>query len=95
LFDALVSALNHAVFAVIAALALTGLPCSGQSRITVPTGYREDTQLPLKVLSIHTNASPFVAAITRIQSGSAAFDNGVPRARLRTRIAACHAFKKT
>ena len=64
------------------------------SRIIVPTVYREDYLLPLKALSNNAEARPLVAAMTRIQSWSAAFDYGLPRDRLRDRLAACHAFEE-
>ena len=54
----------------------------------------EDYLLPLKALSNNTDARPFVTAMTRIQSWSAAFDYGMPRDRLRDRLAACHAFEE-
>ena len=66
----------------------------GLSRNIVPTVYREDYLLPLKALSNNADARPFVAAMTRIQSWSAAFDYGVPRDQLRARLAACHAFEE-
>jgi hypothetical protein len=47
----------------------------------VPTVYREDYLLPLKTLSNNADAKPFMAATTRIQSWSAAFDYGVQRER--------------
>ena len=70
------------------------LSAVGLSRIIVPTVYREDYLLPLKALSNNADAKPFVAAMTRIQSWSAAFDYGVPRDQLRARLAACHAFEE-
>jgi hypothetical protein len=67
---------------------------AGLSRIIVPTVYREDYLLPLKALSNNADATPFVAAMARIQSWSAAFDYGAPRDQLRGRLAACHAFEE-
>jgi Fic/DOC family len=67
---------------------------AGLSRIIVPTVYREDDLLPLKALSNNADATPFVAAMVRIQSWSAAFDYGAPRDKLRARLAACHAFEE-
>ncbi len=67
------------------------LSAAGLARIIVPTVYREDYLLPLKALSNNADAIPFVAAMTRIQSWSAAFDHGVPRDQLSPRMAACHA----
>ena len=40
------------------------------------------------------NAIAVLLQLTRIQSWSAAFDYGVPRDRLRDRLAACHAFEE-
>ena len=71
-----------------------GLSAAGLSRIIVPTVYREDYLLPLKALSHNADAKPFVAAMTRIQSWSAAFDYGVKRDLVRDRLAACHAFEE-
>lgn len=70
------------------------LSAAGLARIIVPTVYREDYLLPLKALSNNADAKPFVAAMTRIQSWSAAFDYGVLRDQLRARLAACHAFEE-
>jgi hypothetical protein len=74
------------------------IPCRarerGESGQHVPTVYREDYLLPLKALSSNADAKPFVAAMTRIQSWSAAFDHGVQRDLLRARLAACHAFEE-
>lgn len=39
-------------------------------------------------------AKPFVAAMARVQSWSAAFDYGVPRETLRARLAGCKAFEE-
>jgi Fic/DOC family len=78
-----------------ARLAMNCVPSAASlSRIIVPTVYREDYLLPLKALSNNADARPFVAAMTRIQSWSAAFDYGVPRDQLRVRLAACHAFEE-
>ena len=67
---------------------------AGLSRVIVPTVYREDYLLPLKALSNNADAMPFVAAMTRIQSWSAAFDYGALRDRLHDQLAACHAFEE-
>jgi hypothetical protein len=69
------------------------LSAAGLSRIIVPTVCREDYLLPLKALSNNADARPFLAAMPRFQSWSAAFDYGVPRDQLRARLAACHAFE--
>jgi hypothetical protein len=68
------------------------LSAAGLTRIIVPTVYREDYLLPLKALSNSADARPFVAAMKRIQSWSAAFDYGAPRDQLHAQLAACHAF---
>jgi len=70
------------------------LSAAGVTRIIVPTVYREDYLLPLKALSNNADARPFVAAMKRIQSWSAAFDYGTPRDQLRAHLAACHAFEE-
>ncbi len=70
------------------------LSAAGLCRIIVPTVCREDYLLPLKALSNNMDAKPFVAAMARMQSWSAAFDYGVPREQLRARMAACHAFEE-
>jgi len=70
------------------------LSAASLSRVIVPTVYREDCLLPLKALSSNADAKPFVAAMARIQSWSAAFDYGVQRDLLRARLAACHAFEE-
>lgn len=67
---------------------------ASQSRVMVPTIYREDYLLPLKALSHHRDAGPLVSSITRIQRWSAAFDYGQPRPALRTSLADCNAFQE-
>ncbi len=64
------------------------------SRIIIPTVYREDYLLPLKALSRHREAQPMVAALTRIQRWSAAFEYGRPRAAVREELARCNAFQE-
>lgn len=70
------------------------LSAAGLSRIVVPTVYREDYLLPLKALSNNVDARPYVAAMARIQSWSAAFDYSVPREQVTAAMAACHAFEE-
>jgi hypothetical protein len=70
------------------------LTAAGQSRIIVPTVYREDYLLPLKALSNNAEPAPFIAAMKRIQKWSAAFVYGQPREQLRAQLAACHAFEE-
>lgn len=70
------------------------LSAVGLCRIIVPTVYREDYLLPLKALSNNRDAKPFVAAMTRAQDWSAAFDYATERRLLQRRLAACHAFEK-
>lgn len=69
------------------------LSAEDRTRIIVPTLYREDYLLPLKALSNNADPVPFIAAMTRIQSWSAAFDYAQPRPRLRMQFAACNAFE--
>lgn len=70
------------------------LTAAGQSRIIVPTVYREDYLLPLKALSNNTDPRPFIGAMTRIQAWSAAFNYQQARARLQEQLAACNAFRE-
>lgn len=64
------------------------------SRIIIPTVYREDYLLPLKALSHHREAQPVVAALTRIQRWSAAFDYARTRSVLREDLVRCNAFQE-
>jgi hypothetical protein len=64
------------------------------SRIIIPTVYREDYLLPLKALSHHREAQPLLAAMSRIQRWSAAFDYARPRSALRDDLARCNAFQE-
>lgn len=70
------------------------LSAERQSRIIIPTIYREDYLLPLKALSHNRNASPLVASMIRIQRWSAAFDYDLPRPDLRALLARCNAFQE-
>lgn len=70
------------------------LSAERQSRIIIPTIYREDYLLPLKALSHNRNASPLVAAMIRIQRWSAAFDYDLPRSGLRALLARCNGFQE-
>jgi len=67
---------------------------AGQCRTIVPTVYREDYLLPLKALSHHGDPGPFIAAMTRIQSWTAAFDYSQARGELRVQLARCNAFQE-
>lgn len=64
------------------------------SRIIVPTVYREDYLLPLKALSHHREGQPLVAALSRIQRWSAAFDYARTRSDVRNDLARCNAFQE-
>jgi hypothetical protein len=64
------------------------------SRIIIPTVYREDYLLPLKALSHHREGQPLVAALSRIQRWSAAFDYARARAVVRDDLARCNAFQE-
>jgi hypothetical protein len=64
------------------------------SRIIVPTVYREDYLLPLKALSHNSVAEPLLAALSRVQRWSAAFDYSLPRPELRASLARCNAFQE-
>jgi len=70
------------------------LTAGGQSRIMVPTVYRDDYLLPLKALSNNSDPMPFIAAMARIQAWSAAFDYSQPREQLQAQLAACNAFQE-
>jgi hypothetical protein len=50
------------------------LSAQNLGRIMIPTVYREDYLLPLKALSHHREPQPLIAALSRIQRWSAAFD---------------------
>lgn len=70
------------------------LSAAGQSRIIVPTVYREDYLLPLKSLSSHAEAAPYVRAMVRIQAWTAAFDYARPRPELYQVLKRCNAFEE-
>ncbi|MBK7899064.1 MAG: Fic family protein [Azonexus sp.] len=70
------------------------LSAAGRARIIVPTVYREDYLLPLKSLSHHTDAAPYLRAMTRILSWTAAFDYSRPRAELQQALRRCNAFEE-
>jgi hypothetical protein len=64
------------------------------SRIMIPTVYREDYLLPLKALSHHQEPQPLIAALSRIQRWSAAFDYARPRSEVRDQLSRCNAFQE-
>jgi hypothetical protein len=64
------------------------------SRIMIPTVYREDYLLPLKALSHHREPQPLIAALSRIQRWSAAFDYARPRSGVREQLSRCNAFQE-
>ncbi len=70
------------------------LSAAGRSRIIVPTVYREDYLLPLKSLSSHADATPYIRAMTRIQAWTAAFDYAQPRPNLHEALKRCNAFEE-
>lgn len=70
------------------------LSAAGLSRIIVPTVYREDYLLPLKSLSNHAEATPYIRAMTRIQGWTAAFDYAQPRHALYEALRRCNAFEE-
>jgi hypothetical protein len=70
------------------------LSAAGLSRIIVPTVYREDYLLPLKSLSNHADATPYIRAMTRIQAWTAAFDYAQPRHELHQALRRCNAFEE-
>jgi len=70
------------------------LSAAGLSRIIVPTVYREDYLLPLKSLSNHADATPYIRAMTRIHAWTAAFDYAQPRQELHQALKRCNAFEE-
>jgi Fic family protein len=70
------------------------LSAAGMSRIIVPTVYREDYLLPLKSLSNHADATPYIRAMSRIQAWTAAFDFSQPRHELHQALKRCNAFEE-
>jgi len=64
------------------------------SRIMTPTVYREDYLLPLKALSHHQEPQPLIAALTRIQRWSAAFDYARARSEVRAQLSSYNAFQE-
>lgn len=70
------------------------LSAAGRSRIIVPTVYREDYLLPLKSLSNQADATPYIRAMTRIQTWTAAFDYAQPRHNLHEALKRCNAFEE-
>jgi hypothetical protein len=56
--------------------------------------YREDYLLPLKALSHHREPQPLIAALSRIQRWSAAFDYVQPRSGVREQLSRCNAFQE-
>lgn len=70
------------------------LSAAGQTRIIVPTVYREDYLLPLKSLSNHADAAPYLRAMTRIQAWTAVFDYNQPRPALYQAMKQCNAFEE-
>jgi Fic family protein len=70
------------------------LSAERQSRIIIPTVYRDDYLLSLKALSHNANGEPLIAALTRIQRWTAAFDYSLPRSELRDVMASCNAFQE-
>lgn len=70
------------------------LSAAGHSRIIVPTVYREDYLLPLKSLSNHGDAAPYVRAMVRIQAWTAAFDYTQPLSNLYKALQQSNAFQE-
>lgn len=70
------------------------LSAEEQSRIIIPTIYREDYLLPLKALSHNRDAGALVTSMIRIQRWSAAFDYGQTRPDLRESLVRCNAFQE-
>lgn len=70
------------------------LSAAGRARIIVPTVYREDYLLPLKSLSNHTDAAPYIRSMSRIHKWTAAFDYSQPRHDLHEAFRRCNAFEE-
>jgi len=70
------------------------LSAAGYSRIIVPTVYREDYLLPLKSLTNHSDATPYLRAMPHIQAWTAAFDYAQPRQDLHLDLKRCNAFEE-
>lgn len=70
------------------------LTAAGQSRIIVPTVYREDYLLPLKALSTNSNATPYIRTMTRTQAWTAAFDYDQDRSQVYAAFLRRNAFEE-
>jgi hypothetical protein len=70
------------------------LSAAGRARIIVPTVYRENYLLPLKSLTNHADATPYIRAMTRIQAWTAAFNYAQPRDKLYEALKRCNAFEE-
>ncbi len=70
------------------------LSSAGLCRIIVPTVYREDHLLPLKSLSNHADATPYIRSMTRIHAWTNAFDYGQSRRDLHETLKRCNAFEE-
>ncbi len=70
------------------------LSAAGLSRIIVPTVYREDYLLPLKSLSNHADATPYIRAMVRIHAWTVAFDYTRHRPDLYEALKRCNAFEE-
>jgi hypothetical protein len=70
------------------------LSAQAMSRIIVPTVYREDYLQPLKALSLNGYPEPLLAAMTRIQRWTAAFNYALPRPELHQALERCNAFQE-
>ena len=64
------------------------------SRIMIPTVYREDYLLPLKALSHQREPQQLIAALSRVQRWSAAFEYARPRSDLREQLSRCNGFQE-
>ena len=64
------------------------------SRIIIPTVYREDYLLPLKLASHDNRPGPLIKALCRAQAWTAAFNYEQPRHLVREALTACNAFQE-
>lgn len=69
------------------------LSAAKQCRIIVPTVFREDYLMPLKALSNHRETEPYIRAMARVHTWTAALDWSASRPALRDALMRIHAFE--
>ncbi|MGN6084377.1 Fic family protein [Trinickia sp.] len=70
------------------------LSAESNSRIIIPTVYREDYLLPLKRLTNDRDAAPFIRSMVRAQKWTSSFEYGQARERLKAQLKRCNAFEE-